>query len=100
MTQCCEPGCIKKALLGAFKCLECGQEQVDHPDHYGGVDNPYEVIKVLEAWLTPEELRGFCKGSAIKYLARAGKKEGQPANRDVEKAAWYLKYIADRVEDA
>ena len=24
--------------------------QIDHPDHYGGKDNPYEAIKVIEAW--------------------------------------------------
>jgi hypothetical protein len=23
---------------------------VDHPDHYGGADSPYEAIKVVEAW--------------------------------------------------
>ena len=46
-------------------------EAVDHPAHYGGKDNPYEVIKVLEAWLTPEEFAGFLKGNVIKYQARA-----------------------------
>lgn len=30
---------------------------VDHPDHYGGADNPYETIKVIEAWNL-----GFCIG--------------------------------------
>lgn len=25
-------------------------EAVDHPSHYGGKDNPYEAIKVIEAW--------------------------------------------------
>ena len=23
---------------------------VDHPKHYGGEDNPYEAIKVIESW--------------------------------------------------
>ena len=26
------------------------KEMVNGPQHYGGVDNPYEVIKVCEAW--------------------------------------------------
>ena len=26
------------------------KEQVNHPQHYGGEDNPYEAIKVIEAW--------------------------------------------------
>jgi hypothetical protein len=30
-------------------------EKVHHPLHYGGADNPYEVIKVLQHWLTPEQ---------------------------------------------
>lgn len=25
-------------------------ETVNHPAHYGGADNPYEAIKVIEAW--------------------------------------------------
>lgn len=42
---------------------------VNHPPHYGGADNPYEAIKVIEAWGL-----GFCVGNAVKYIARAGKK--------------------------
>lgn len=26
-------------------------DSVNHPSHYGGADNPYEAIKVIEAWL-------------------------------------------------
>ena len=70
-------------------------EHVDHPAHYGG-DTVYETIKVLRAWLTPEEFAGFCKGNAIKYLSRAGKKEGQGADRDRDKAAWYLREMEDK----
>lgn len=62
-------------------------ETVDHPAHYGGADDPYETIKVLQAWLTPDEFRGFVKGNAIKYLSRAGRKDA-PAE-DAAKAAWY-----------
>lgn len=65
---------------------------IDHPQHYGGADNPYEVIKVLEAWLTPEEFRGFLKGNIHKYLARSNKKGGA---EDGGKAAWYAAYLAE-----
>lgn len=44
-------------------------ETVNHPVHYGGANNPYEAIKVIEAWSL-----GFCLGNAIKYVSRAGKK--------------------------
>ena len=26
------------------------KEMVNHPDHYGGKENPYEAIKVILAW--------------------------------------------------
>lgn len=58
-------------------------EKINHPPHYGGADNPYEAIKVIEAW----EL-GFRLGNAVKYIARAGKKGSQI--EDLEKARWYL----------
>jgi hypothetical protein len=32
-------------------------EQVNHPQHYGCAENPYEAIKVIDAW----DL-GFCLG--------------------------------------
>lgn len=67
-------------------------DAVNHPSHYGG-DAIYETIKVLEAWLTPEQFIGFCRGNAIKYSSRAGKK-GDPAE-DTKKAAFYSNYEAD-----
>jgi len=61
-------------------------EQVNHPAHYGGRSNPYEAIKVIEAW----EL-DFCLGNTVKYISRAGKKEPDKVIQDLEKAEWYLK---------
>lgn len=62
------------------------QETVDHPRHYGG-DTTYEVIKVIEAWRLDAS---FCLGNAVKYIARAGKKETAPMLEDLRKARWYL----------
>ena len=59
------------------------KEKVNHPDHYGGENNMYEAIKVIEAW----DL-GFHLGNAIKYISRAGKKGD--AIEDLEKAKWYI----------
>ena len=59
---------------------------VDHPAHYGGENNPYEVMKVLRNW-DLELAKGFCWGSIIKYEARAGKKGS--ALEDRQKAEWY-----------
>lgn len=57
-------------------------ERVDHPAHYGGDDNPYEVIKVIEAWGL-----GFNLGNVIKYIGRPTKGDYL---EDLKKARWYL----------
>ena len=63
------------------------KEKVNHPQHYGGQGNPYEAIKVIEAWGV-----GFHIGNVLKYLSRAGKKECKL--EDLKKAQWYLaRYI-------
>jgi hypothetical protein len=56
---------------------------VDHPEHYGGADDPFEAIKVIEAWGL-----GFHLGNAVKYISRCDRK-GAPVE-DLEKARWYL----------
>lgn len=58
---------------------------VNHPQYYGGKDNTYEAIKVIEAWNL-----GFCLGNTIKYISRAGKKSKEKEIEDLEKALWYL----------
>ena len=58
-------------------------EMVDHPTHYGGEYNPYEAIKVIEAWKL-----GFNLGNTIKYVSRAGNKVDML--EDLEKASWYI----------
>lgn len=60
-------------------------EAVNHPAYYGGAENPYEAIKVIEAWQL-----GFCLGNTVKYIARSGKKPGVELLEDLRKAAWYL----------
>ena len=44
------------------------KEMVNHPSHYGGEDNPYEAIKVIDAWDLDKD---FYLGNAVKYLSRA-----------------------------
>ena len=62
---------------------------VDHPDYYGGEDNPYEAIKIIEAY----DLN-FSLGNVIKYVLRAGKKSDS-AIEDLEKAARYIQFQID-----
>jgi hypothetical protein len=63
------------------------KEMVNHPSHYGGVDNVYEVIKVCEAWELDKDAYLF---NVVKYVARAGKKEKTKELEDLKKAAFYL----------
>lgn len=60
-------------------------DAVNHPSHYGGEDDPYEAIKVIEAWGL-----GYHLGDTLKYINRAGKKPGNSELQDLKKAAWYL----------
>lgn len=69
-------------------------ELVDHPDHYGGKENMYEAIKVIDAWGL-----GFHLGNVIKYISRAGKKDPKTLIQDLKKAAWYLEKYIEKLEE-
>ena len=69
------------------------KEQVNHPSHYGGEDNPYEAIKVIDAWNL-----GFALGNTVKYISRAGKKDSDKEIQDLEKALWYLQHHIDTLK--
>ena len=68
---------------------------VNHPEHYGGENNPYEAIKVIEAW----EL-DFCLGNVVKYISRAGKKKIANELEDLMKAKWYLERRIQQIEES
>jgi hypothetical protein len=74
-------------------CPTPNADQVNHPQHYGGEDNPYEAIKVIDAW----EL-GFSLGNTVKYISRAGKKNKQKELEDLKKALWYLQHHITKLE--
>lgn len=89
---------------GAFMCLDCknrwgalpghpeapetcsslNSDAVHHPSHYNS--GKIEVIEAIEDW----RLDYHC-GNAVKYIARAGKKDPSKEIEDLEKAAWYIK---------
>ena len=62
-------------------------EMVNGPAYYGGIDNPYEVIKVCEAWGLDKDAYLF---NVAKYIARAGKKDPAKELEDLKKAVFYL----------
>lgn len=69
-------------------------QNVQHPIYYGGADDPYEAIKVIEAWNL-----GFHLGNTVKYISRAGKKDGNSALCDLKKALFYLNRKIELMED-
>lgn len=68
-------------------------QNVQHPIYYGGADDPYEAIKVIEAWNL-----GFHLGNTVKYISRAGKKDGNSATQDLRKAMFYLNREVELLE--
>ena len=69
-------------------------EQVNHPQHYGGENNVYEAIKVIDSWKL-----GFSLGNTVKYISRAGKKNKEKELEDLKKALWYLKHHIQKLEN-
>lgn len=72
------------------------KEQVNHPDHYGGEDNVYEVVKVAEAWGIDRDAYLF---NVLKYIGRSGKKDDNPPLQDLKKALWYLNRRIETIEN-
>ena len=66
-------------------------DPVNHPDHYK--QGNIECIDAIQAALTPEEFRGYCKGNALKYVWRE-KHKGQ--DESVRKAIWYLNRLVTK----
>ena len=65
-------------------------DAVQAPPHY-----TFGKIQVVDAIL--DWNLDFCRGSALKYIARAGRKPGVPAAQDIQKAIrileLYLKHL-------
>lgn len=68
-------------------------EQVHHPAHYGGPNNPHETYLCLRAWGLEKDALVW---SACKYLSRAGKKGD--IVEDLSKAIWYIQAKIDQIK--
>ena len=74
--------------------MENNKEMVNHPEHYGGSENVYEAIKVIENWGLD-----FHLGNTVKYISRAGKKGTDKELQDLKKALWYLERKIKNLEN-
>lgn len=68
-------------------------DNVNRPRHYTASETGLECIDAIEAALTPDEFRGFCKGNALKYIWRERHKG--KSTEDLEKAAWYSNRLVE-----
>lgn len=69
-------------------------DNVNHPPHY--TSGPIECINAIRAALGDEAFLAYCRGTAIKYAWRAGRKAAHA--EDLRKGAWYLTRAADVLE--
>lgn len=63
---------------------------VSHPSHYATLD-PEPITFIRD--------RDYLTGSALKYIFRAGHKDGADENVDMGKAAWYLRELVNEQGD-
>ena len=68
-------------------------DPVNRPSHY--TDGKIEVIEFIE-----DKNLGFCLGNAVKYIARAGKKDPTKEIEDLRKSIWYLERRIKEIEEA
>ena len=76
--------------------MSCEKEKtvndpINHPAHY--TSGSIEVIDFLE-----DQGFGFHLANAVKYIARAGKKDPNKTVEDLKKAVWYLKRYIGLIE--
>lgn len=65
-------------------------DPVNHPAHYA--DGKIEVIDFIE-----DKKLGFHLGNAVKYIARAGKKNPEKTGEDLRKAIWYINRYIEQI---
>ena len=78
-------------LLG-LPLEEIPGEQSTKPTHY---DTSIDTIAFLRANCPPEQVEGFLRGNALKYLQRYDKKNGV---EDLRKAKHYVEMLIEEVE--
>jgi len=79
----------KSPISGPVELKKANELQVGGEHYRSMAVQPWDA---LEAWLTPEEFRGYQKGVAIAYLARERNKGG---TQDIEKAMHHLMKLVE-----
>lgn len=76
-----------KLLLDLQSLIDINNTPTDpiNPTHYNGTQTLDRMIAVFGV----DAVISFCEINAFKYRMRAGKKDGNPIEQDIEKALWY-----------
>lgn len=75
-----------------MESTETKTDEIRHPSHY--CFGKYEPVKVIQDWKL-----SFCLGNVVKYLARAGRKEGNSKLQDLLKAKQYIEFEIEELEN-
>ncbi|OAV06998.1 DUF3310 domain-containing protein [Moraxella catarrhalis] len=81
----------QKQMFESLKKKEATQDPVNHPSHYTSDPSGIECIQITRH-------RNFNIGNAIKYLWRAGLKDGNSDIQDLQKAVWYIQDEIERLQ--
>lgn len=95
--QCCKDNCMSRLAPEVTEEPAATGSAIDRQvggDHYKKLGQ-YQPWEVLKAWLTPEEFRGYMKGTVIAYLARERDKGG---DQDIAKSAHTLEALVEYLE--
>lgn len=78
---------IQEESWGVSSDVDLDMTNINHPAHY--TFGSIEVIDAIEGLMLPYHL-----GNALKYIARAGRKDPAKTEEDLRKAIWYInRYI-------
>ena len=70
-------------------------DTINNPSHYTA--GKEEVIDINDKSLSDQQYIVYLKGNILKYLLRAGKKQGSAATEDMGKATWYINRLTRRL---
>ena len=81
---------INSAILCVYDMKEITINKTNTPPHYQGYIQPIDLINAQDL--------NFNLGNVVKYVCRAGKKEGENTLSDLEKAKDYINFEIERVK--
>lgn len=87
---------VVEKVAAVLKPNDVDNDEVHNPSHYQLEGLGIESVDVIRAVLTEEEFQGWCKGNALKYLMRAGKKDPSKEMQDLEKGGVFISWLTEQ----